>query len=63
MKKDVNALFEAVNKVGRAVEAQAAMELQALAVYDYSLYKCIKEEHGEEKATGSSLCCSNFYRS
>ena len=48
--KDVNALFEALNKVGRTAEAQAVMELQALAVYDYSLYKRIEEENGEEKA-------------
>jgi len=48
--KDIEALLEAVNKVGRTIEAQAVIELQALAMYDYSLYKRIEEEYGEEEA-------------
>ena len=48
--KDIEALLEAVNKVGRTMEAQALIELQALAMYDYSLYKRIEEEYGEDEA-------------
>jgi len=48
--KDVNALFEAVKKVGTSVEKQAGIELDALAVYDHSFYYRILEADGEEKA-------------
>lgn len=48
--QDIDALFEAVNKVGRTVEAQAMIELQALSAYDHSFYMRIKEEEGGAKA-------------
>lgn len=48
--QDVKALLEAVKKVGRTIEAQAAIELQAISTYDYAFYKCIERADGEEKA-------------
>jgi len=48
--QDVNALLEAVKKVGRTIEAQAAIELQAISTYDYAFYKCVERADGEKKA-------------
>ncbi|HBQ25487.1 MAG TPA: hypothetical protein DD791_03750 [Syntrophomonas sp.] len=48
--KDVNALFDAVKKVGTSVEAQAGTELAALGMYDHSFYYRILEADGEDKA-------------
>ena len=48
--QDVNALLEAVKKVGRTIEAQAAIELRALSTYDYAFYKCIERADGEKNA-------------
>jgi hypothetical protein len=48
--QDVNALLEGVKKIGRTVEAQAAIELQVISTYDYAFYKCVERADGEKKA-------------
>jgi hypothetical protein len=48
--QDVEALLNAVKKVGQTNEGQAVIELQALSAYDHSFYKRIEEEGGPDKA-------------
>ena len=48
--QDVNALLEGVKKIGRTVEAQAAIGLQVISTYDYAFYKCVERADGEKKA-------------
>lgn len=48
--QDVEALLNAVKKVGQTNEGQALIELQSLATFDYSFCKRMEEEGGAEKA-------------
>jgi len=48
--QDVNALLESVKKIGRTVEAQAAIGLQVISTYDYAFYNCVERADGEKKA-------------